>query len=229
MKLTRNFNKNYLRDWNLLSTRYSFNKGNENGQIATLNRCRNTTKIIKYFFSPITVLSSRPVFLFTNEEVVINLFYYRPKNMALNNNSINNLGELLGKIFKRRVKLEFVKLYYPHLNSNILAEYLRLNTSNKGFRKLKKTFFKKKVIIKNPNSSKALNLKLPSHIVGMKIQISGRLVTEPVRPRKTVSKVQVGPIRSDNKTILVDYGSYTGKNAHGAYTVKVSIRQQLQK
>jgi len=226
MRLTELYLQKFLGDSNQLSTNYSFNKNLDNGQIATLNACRIRNKIINYFFSPIKALSSKPVFTITRDEVTISLFYYT-RSGALNNNKINNLGEILSKIFNRPVKLEFVKLYYPHLNSCILAEYLRMNARKYHFRHLKRKLFKKTGITKNPSSLKASNLKLPSHIVGIKIQISGRLVTERARPRQTVSTAQVGPIKSDNKTLLVDFGSYTGKNANGAFTVKVWTGQRV--
>lgn len=227
MRLTKKYINNYLRDSNQLSSNYSFNKNLSTGQIATLNACRIRIKIINHFFSPIKALSSKPIFTITRDEVIISLFYYRPEG-ALNNNKINSLGEVLSKIFNRRVKLQFVKLYYPHLNSSIFAEYLRINTRKYNFRRLKQQLFKKTGIVKNASSLKASNLKLPSHIVGIKIQISGRLVTERARPRQTVSTAQIGPINSDNKTFLVDYGTYTGKNTNGAYTIKVWTGQRVQ-
>jgi len=205
---------------------YSYNKNLSIGQIATLNACRIRITIINYFFSPIKALSSKPVFNISRNKVTISLFYYVPKG-ALNNNRINNLGEILSEIFDRPVKLEFVKLYYPHLNRKILAEYLRINVRKYNFRRMKKKFFKKRGISKYPNSTKALNIKLPSQIIGVKIQISGRLVTERARPRQTVSTAQIGPINSNNIGLLVDFGTYTGKNANGAYRVKVWTGQRV--
>lgn len=211
---------------NQISYNYSYNKNLRIGQIATLNACRIRMKIIDYFFSPIEALSSKPIFNISRNKVTISLFYYVPKG-ALNNNRINNLGEILSEIFDRPVKLEFVKLYYPHLNRKILAEYLRINVRKYNFRRMKQKFFKKRGITKNPTSSKGLNIKLPSQIIGVKIQISGRLVTERARPRQTVSTAQVGPINSNNKTLLVDFGTYTGKNTKGAYRVKVWTGQRV--
>lgn len=226
MRLTTKHINNYLRDSQQLSTSYSFNKNQNIGQISTLNRSRTRTKIIECFFSPIERLASKPVFTITREEVVINVFYYRPEG-ALNSNKVNNLGEVLSKVFKRRVKLEFVKLYYPHLSREILAQYLRINVGKYDFRRLKGKLYKKANITKYPNSVKASGLSLPSNIVGIKVQVSGRLMTERSRPRQTVSTAQVGSISNDNKQVLVDYGKYTGKNAKGAYTIKVWIGQQV--
>lgn len=224
--ISQKYTNEFMRNSNQTINNYSYNKNLSIGQIATLNACRIRIKMINHFFSPIKVLSSKPVFTISRNEITINLFYYRPEG-ALNNNAINNLGEVLSDIFDRPVKLEFVKLYYPHLNSEILAQYLRLNAAKYNFRRLKGKLFKKRGILKKGSSTKAFNLKLPSHIIGIKIQISGRLVTERVRPRQTVSIAQVGSINSDNKTLLVDFGTYRGKNANGAYTVKVWIGQRV--
>lgn len=224
MRLTKQIYKKILTNPGQLPTSYSFNKGLNSGEIGIFNGYRNAMIIITYFFTAIEALSSKAVFTIKNEEIHIKLFYYRPKG-ALNNNSINNLGELLSNVLNRGVKLELVKLYYPHLNSHILAKYLRLNTKRYSFNRLKKMLLKKRPLINSTHLP--LKYKLPTAIVGMKIEISGRLQTERSKPRQTVSMAQLGSINSDNKTFLVDFGSYTSKNAKGAFTVKVSIGQQV--
>lgn len=207
-----------------LPTSYSFNKGLNSGEIGIFNRYRNAIIIITYFFTVIEALPSKPIFTIKNKKIHIKLFYYRPEG-AFNNNRINNLGRLLSEVLNRGVQLEFVKLYYPHLNSHILAKYLRLNTKQHTFRKLELELFKKRPLIKYPQLP--LKYKLPTRIVGIKIEISGRLETERSKPRQTVSIAQLGSINSNNKTSFVDYGSYTSKNAKGAFTVKVSIRERV--
>nr|YP_009445633.1 ribosomal protein S3 [Tremella fuciformis]YP_010180089.1 ribosomal protein S3 [Auricularia auricula-judae]ATX61911.1 ribosomal protein S3 [Tremella fuciformis]ATX61932.1 ribosomal protein S3 [Tremella fuciformis]ATX61955.1 ribosomal protein S3 [Tremella fuciformis]ATX61976.1 ribosomal protein S3 [Tremella fuciformis]ATX61998.1 ribosomal protein S3 [Tremella fuciformis] len=69
---------------------------------------------------------------------------------------------------------------------------------------------------------------LPSHIVGIKVRVSGRLMTERSQPRKTVQSVQVGSF-SKNNLSLVDMASYSTKNKKGAFTVKVWISQRATK
>jgi ribosomal protein S3 len=147
------------------------------------------------------------------------------KNQALNNNTINNLGDVLSKLFCRPVELRLVKLHYPYLNSHILAQYIALNVEKYNFGQVQRMIFGKTPIVKDIDSPKALSSELPSHIVGIKIRISGRLLTERVRPRQTVLTGQIGSFVSDNKS-LIDADSFTGKNSHGAYTVKVWISQR---
>lgn len=230
MRLTETYYEKIFVNSNLLYKNYSYNKGLSKGKVSILNGIRNTLKIYDYFFSRVIVLASKPTITMTSEERVLTIFYYREDN-SLEDTNINNLIEMLSGVLKRPVKLRFVKLNYPYLNSTILAKYLRLNMAKKNFRRLIKELLHmvQKIIIKNPNNYRSKNKKdrMPSHIIGMKIQIRGRLVTERVRPRKTVSTKQIGTIKSNNKTTFVDFGSYTGKNAHGAYTVKVWIAQHV--
>jgi len=225
--LTQNLSKNYLTAGNVLSTGYNFTKGSKTGNIGMLNAQRTAIKIIDNFFSPIKALSSNPVFTITTEKVIINVFYFIPsKKEALNNNTINNLGDLLSKLFGQPVELRFVKLHYPYLNSTILAKYIGLNVGKHKFRRIQRKIFGKAPIVKNTESLQAQLSELPSHIVGIKIKISGRLITERVRPRQTVLTTQIGSFVSDNNS-LIDFGSFTGKNIHGAYTITVWISQRI--
>jgi ribosomal protein S3 len=224
MKLTKNYTDSYLASTSING--YSFDKSSSVGQVSTLNACRVRNKVIKYFFAPIKALSSKPVFTISREGVTVSLFYYTGNDtVKLNDNKINRLGRVLSAIFGRQVKLEFVKLYYPHMNRSILAQFLRINAANYNFRRLKGKLFKKVRITKNAESTKRQSLNLPSHIIGIKVQISGRLETERVRPRKTVSTAQLGAITSDSKGFMLDYGTFTSKNTKGAFTVKVWIGQ----
>lgn len=240
-KLMKNFlNTNML----MSSNNYNFNLGSTKGNINTSNREMLRTKIIDHYFSPIKALSSKPNFIVTRDKVIINVFYYIPRKnklslkknnklnlknsriQGLNRNTVNNLGDLLSKLFDRQVELQFVKLNYPYLNRTILAKYIRHNTNKYKFRKIKGYLFRKRPIVKNVESNEAYSMNLPSHIVGMKIKISGRLKTERVRPRKTVSMTKIGGFNGE-KDLLIEYGTHTSKNKHGAYTVKVWISQKM--
>lgn len=223
MKITIDLYKKIIKINELIFITYNFNKGSMNGQIRVLNNSRIGIKLIKRTFSTMEVLYSEPSLTIKNDNRVIKLFYYRPEGV-LNENIINNLGRLLDILFNKKVKLELIKLSYPFLNREIYAKYLRLNSVRYPFRTLKKSMFKKRGIIEM--SSLKTESKTPTEIVGIKVQISGRLETERSRPRKTVSTAHVGSTKSNNASIIEDFGSYTGKNAHGAYTVKVWITEK---
>lgn len=248
--MTQKFDNTYLRRGKTLSINYSFNQGQKGGSIDMLNAQRIATKIIDYFFSPIKAISSEPFYNITRDKVIINLFYFVPvarprqkkyknlrfnkfktktrqfKNLALNNNSINNLGDLLTKVFGRFVELRFVKLHYPYLDRTILAKYIAINAKKYNSRRIKRMILSKSPILENTESKRVLKYKLPSYILGVKIKISGRLITERVRPRKTTFIGKTGSFAS-GKGSLMDFGSYTEKNKHGAFTVKVWINQKI--
>ncbi|TPG03839.1 hypothetical protein EAH88_19305 [Rhodanobacter glycinis] len=212
---------------NISPMAYSFNKNGLNGTVYTLNAQRNAIKVINHFFSPIKVLASKPVITITANKVIINVFYLMPiKTQALNVNTINNLGERLSQIFGRPVELRLVRLHYPYLNSHILAQFVAHNTQKYNFVRIQRMIFSKAAIVKDTDTEKALLSELPSHIVGIKIRISGRLVTERSRPRQTVQTAEMGSFVKDNKSI-VETAQFTDKNKKGAFTVKVWISQRI--
>ena len=66
--------------------------------------------------------------------------------------------------------------------------------------------------------------RLPSHIVGLKVQLHGRLTSETSRPRQTEQSATMGSFRADRMG-LVHAASHTATNNKGAYTVKVWLSQ----
>lgn len=200
----------------------SYNKGQVNEQ-------RVASKLIANFFSvplatDVQALASKPVFSVSGDKVVINAFYYLASDKALNNNSINSLGEVLGKVFKQAVELRFVRLHYPYLNSYILAQYIAINTAKYNFTRIQRAIFGalQFPVIKGSNLSS--DGALPSYITGMKIRISGRLTTQRSVPRQTVQTAQIGSFSSSEKGII-ESASFSTKNQKGAFTVKVWISQ----
>lgn len=206
-----------------LKTNFLLNKNISNGYMFTKQENRsniekNSIEILKRYFASIKVLSSKEVFTVTRDKVIITAFYYSLDNTSINENTINNLGLLLSKIYNRPVELQLIKLLYPYLDRNILAQFVSLQTRKYNFRKIKRLLFKN-IPLSYTNTDDV------SKIVGIKIIISGRLTTERARPRKTVSMAKMGTFRQLDKKMLMDYSSHTFKNAHGAFTVKIWINQ----
>ena len=224
--LTKSLAKYYLPGNFVSSNAYFFNNGSSIGSYAILNAQWTAIKLIEYLFIPINVLASKPVFTVTADKVIVNVFYYVDiKNQALNNNTINNLGDVLSKQFQRPVELHLVKLSSPYLNSYILAQYIMLNAQKYNFDRIQHKIFNKTSIVKNNESLKAKAIELPSHIVGIKIRVSGRLNTERSKPRQTVQTAQIGSFLINNKS-LVDTAMFTKTNNNGSVTVKVWINQR---
>lgn len=198
------------------------------------NYNRIASKLIANYFSQIQALAGKPVFTVLDNVVLVNVFYYIPyAHQALDNSTINSLGKILSKVYKRPVQLRLVRLHYPYLNSSILAQLIAMNTQKYNFKAIMTRLFRR---VKVSNSkSPAL---LPSQIVGIKVKISGRLLKQRSIPRKTVQTTQIGSfssslIASANKPHLpkadgaVEYATFTGKNKKGAFTVKVWISQKV--
>jgi ribosomal protein S3 len=222
--LTQSLAKYFLPGGNVLTTGHKFDNGI--GIVNMLNATRSGIKLIAHFFSPINALAGKPVFTVTADSVIVHVFYYIPDTgKALNNNTVNNLGDALSSLFGRSVELRLVKLHYPYLNSYILAQYIALNTQDYTLVQIVRRIFGSIAPVKNTQSVNVLASDLPSHIVGIKVRVSGRLMTERSRPRQTVQTAQIGSFAKGNLS-LVDSASFTTKNKKGAFTVKVWISQR---
>lgn len=174
---------------------------------------------------------SKPNFSHTNSKVTIQFFYYTAnvKNgmstPALQNNdstifrkNFSDLSTTLAQVYQKEVNVIATRLYYPYLNSDILSQYLAYNAPSNTFMDFQEA------ILTNPSLHKT---NLPAHISGIKVQVSGRLVTETVIPRITVKSCLVGSFqRTSNNMAYIDYSKFTTKNELGAFTVKVWICQR---
>ncbi len=205
------------------------------------NATRVATRLIEHFFSPIRALASKPTFTMTSSDssmstkqdlplrgskVIVNIFYYiASKEEALSDSTVNNLGQVLSKLFKRPVELRLVRLHYPYLNSYILAQYIAINSNRYNFTRIQRAIFNALRAVKATSleASAGSDQVLPSYITGMKIRVSGRLVTQRSVPRQTVQTAQIGSFSGQNN--VIDSASYTSKNKKGAFTIKVWISQ----
>jgi hypothetical protein len=201
---------------------------------AQVNEQRVATKLIANFFSKplatdVQALASKPVFSVSGDKVVINVFYYLATDKALNNSSINSLGEVLGKVFAQPVELRLVRLHYPYLNSYILAQYIAINTAKYNFTRIQRAIFGalQFPLLKGSN----VDSTLPSYITGMKIRISGRLTTQRSVPRQTEQTAQIGSFSSSHipanskASGIIEFAAFSTKNQKGAFTIKVWISQ----
>jgi hypothetical protein len=194
------------------SINYSFQKWNKDEQYI-----KSASIVLENFFTSLSCLISKPVFIFTSNKVVIYLFYYSTYKTADSYN-FNQLTLILAKIFKKDVELELVKLHYPYHNSDILAKFIALNGKKYNFIRIRKNIFNKVDIAKGN--------QLPSKLSGIKIKLSGRLTTERMRPRATVQTAEKGSFIK-GKNSLVHSSKYTSKNKMGSFTVKVWLSHLL--
>lgn len=137
---------------------------------------------------------------------------------------------LLSKILQTNVQLEIVRLKYVYHDSNILAQFLGINSHKCTYGQFKNLLWKKVTIntIKPELQNKINNQHLlyqddlspVTQLTGFKIKISGRLARQRVVPKKTVKTTYKGAI-SPNRNNLVDQATFTGKNKKGAYSIRV--------
>lgn len=235
VNIINQYKNKILPDPNIINGNYNFSNGSKIDVVPMFNIKQERSLIIKKFFSAIKVIRGEPVFNIGVEKINITLSYYTKLNKedpyieyGLNENTLNNLADLLSKEFERQVELRIIKIQNPYLDRNILAEYIGKNASLYNFRRLKNNAMRKTKITRysdNNNNKNFAGTDMPSDIIGRMIIFSGRLVTERLRPRKTVSTSKIGTFTSNNKLIM-ESGSFTGKNARGAYTVKVLINHK---
>lgn len=140
---------------------------------------------------------------------------------------------LLSKILKTNVQLEIVRLKYVYHDSNILAQFLGINSHKNTYGQFKNLLWKRVTTqtnsIKTELQDRQTNNQHLLHqddmspvtkLTGFKIRISGRLARQRVVPKKTVKTTYKGAI-SPNKYNLVDQATFTGKNKKGAYSIRV--------
>lgn len=228
--LTRNYNKHYMGiAGNPKSRRYVYNHGITGESYHLLRAERNRCIVIENYFSVLNGrYGSRPIFRTHSNKVVVSLFYYtESKDEALNVNTINNLGDVLSEILGLPVELRITKLLYPYLDREIFAKFIRGKTEVRGSRQLLKWAMSALPVYKDvPTRHIPRDYKSSTIVLGLKVIISGRLVTERAKPRDTVSSKEVGSFKLQVGSV-VDYGSYTTKNRLGSVTVKVWINQKL--
>lgn len=197
-----------------------------------------SSKLIENYFSQVQALASKPIFSMQENKMVINVFYFiAAKEQALHNSTVNSLGEVLSKLYKRPVELRLVRLHYPYLNSFILAQYIAMNTRKYNFKAIMNSLFS---AVRESVMATGSSASLPSQIVGLKVKISGRLATQRSVPRQTTQTAQIGTFSSsvvENKANMasdsqepvqgvVEHAAFTSKNKKGAFTVKVWISQK---
>lgn len=231
---------------------YSYNKSKKYQYIKLIN---NANQILNYFFGTFYALISRPVYLFTQNKIIIFINYYRPKtskrlftryiwkyNKVPSKSAKKLILELktlvlkLSNLFNLKVELQLNRLKYPYQDSQILSKLIALGSNLNRFRTIMNLIIRESLVItkalkddkkKSDFYSVIIDRKtvkihktVPTVLTGLKVRISGRLSTERVIPKKTVTQKEIGGFIRD-KNSLVDYAIYNSKNKRGSYSVKV--------
>lgn len=192
-------------------------------------------------FVPTNILISNPIYDQSNNKVDITLFFYHKNSQVdiLSENKLQEVCKTLSLIFHKEVNIRMIRVHYPYMNSQILAQYLINNASKKNFLKFSDA------ILTYPSLKAGVYGKageedsfiLPSYIQNIQLELSGRLITEKVVPRVTKKIAQIANPNADSgvhlleaglsndtvENVVVDYGKVTSKNELGSFTLKVWI------
>lgn len=156
------------------------------------------------------------------------------------------LSAYLTTLFRCDIELDLIRLNKPYYNSNILVQYLALQSYKNRFVRLVSRLFRKMNIYYNKkqnlnnltqptdlknrdlNSLNFLNNKIsnlesfPSFVSGLHIRMAGRTFKQKIIPRMTVKQTQKGVLSSE-KVRLIEKSRFTGKTKRGSYSFTVTL------
>lgn len=157
-------------------------------------------------------------------------------------NKFKNICTILSKHFNRPIELELIRLHQPFYDSNILVNFLALNINKRNIRPSIHKFYKRSFIKSNQSTSLPYlgnlfgsnieNIYNPliqdtaAQLSGLTIRIGGRLMRQPIIPKKTVTKFEKG-FTAKGKINYLDIASLTNKNRKGAFTITVKSGQTI--
>lgn len=198
----------------IVSASYSYNRSTATALVAAQRRA---TTVLESFFRDAVI--SQPIFRGSNTEMSIQLFWYHDQLSPYSPQALSQLSDAIADLYRAgtRVNLRLTRLHQPYQNAQILSRYLALSASRHGFNRLQNTLLNVVPFVR----ADLTNAPLPSHITGIKVQLSGLLTTQKQAPRKTVSRAQAGTFHGVN--VKTDYGMCESKSRLGAFCVKVWI------
>ena len=124
------------------------------------------------------------------------------------------------------MEFELIRLHHPYLESNILAKtigYIAKN-SRKTFRVIMLKLFKSTKIKKFNEFKYIYNVKnfKPTALVGIRIKLGGRLLSQKIVPRFTSRTIQRGNL-GKTKADFITTSRFTNKNKRGAFSFTVTM------
>ena len=155
-------------------------------------------------------------------------------NFVLDQNytTLQSLSIFISKKLKKPIEFDFTRLHHPTLESQILANtmgYLVKNTRI-NFRRLilkisRNTKIRKFRNLKSMSDSQlGANLKYirPTSLLGFRIKLGGRLLSQKIVPRFTSRTHQKGNL-GRTKAHLITTSRFTAKNKRGAFSFTVKM------
>ena len=133
----------------------------------------------------------------------------------------------LNKIFNKPVELNLIRLHYPSEDANILANLMAILINKIKLTKIFRKLFSGS-IIKSLTPLKAHKYNdiriIPAFLTGLNIKVAGRIMTQSIRPRKTINFRRRGAI-ARGKINYLNFSRLTDKNKRGSYSISISAGQ----
>lgn len=216
------FNKQYLSPSLLDISNFRFRKS-----VQKISYLKRKNRLIKLLKKSLSTRIKRERFFKLNL-ISINYLY---------ESKFNSLVKFFNYLFQKPIEFLLIRLHHSDADSNILAQLVLLVLKKKNIRRIiNKLYNKKKVkdINKMKFSSYCLKSEkkgllhkfIPVYLSGLYIHIGGRLMREPIIPRRTTKKFEKGAI-AVGKVNSLEETSITKKNRKGAYTIKIIFAQNL--
>lgn len=174
----------------------------------------------------------------TIKTILYKNFLVKKTLFKLNNTNIVNLYfnkfallfKLLQSAINKPIEFNLIRLHKSDYDSNILAQLFILILKKKNIRvAINKIFTKNNIAnahiahVASTNDASTLEI---AYISGLYIKIGGRLMREPIIPRITTKKFEIGAIAT-GKVNFVDSARITKKNKKGAFTIKITYAQNF--
>ena len=211
---------------------YSFNKKNN------FLKIQNIYSVLHYSFHKMCGSISTPIFLISHKKIHIQVwFFWSPdtkkrilkskfysKFLFLNNEQLCNLGNSLSKFLKKRIELEFIRLYAPQLDSTVFVNLIGFIVNYTKYNLIRQFIFR---IGYNINATKLkirtrkMNPIIPSVLTGIKLRLAGRFMNQRYYQRVRNREIQRGSLTRSNAK-LVNLSRIHGKSRRGAYSVTVT-------
>jgi len=201
-----------------------------------INKNLNNIYIIcKSAFLIMSCIISKPIVLINPNLIKIVLFFYwkplrtkyynsnlHSKFLILYYNKLEKLVNLLGKLFKKEVELELIRIYSPQNESNILANLIGILSNFIKFRHIHMKLFK---VSKTKNLNKGFtnrfsNNKIPSFLSGIYLKLAGRVLTQKLQRRVKSKIVQRGSLARTNARII-NTNRFVNKNKRGTFSITI--------
>ena len=146
----------------------------------------------------------------------------QPLKLFTQNNiqKLNLLCLILSRIFKKPVELDLIRLHLPYYDDNILVKAIGIMSNDINIRHIFNIIFTKTKIATLLKSSRTGGIN--SNLAGIKIKISGRLMTQRVIPRLTTRVIQKGAI-TRGKINYINSSRVNLKNKRGAHSITVTM------